>query len=152
MDSLLSYSHADSVSCWAGSLSKAQVLEGLSQKALGLGWIPDQKAFLKELQNREALMSTGLGQELGVPHVRSSQVKKAFWALGLVPSGVRGYDSLDGGPIRVVVLIGAPEQEHNLYLQILARLTLVLKQPSNRRDLLALSQPAQVWDWLQKHL
>ena len=45
------------------------------------------------------------------------------------------FNSLDGKPVEFVVLIAGPNNQQERYLQLLARITLKLKDAAVRRDL-----------------
>ena len=57
-------------------------------------------------------------------------------AVGTAPDGI-DFDSYDGQPVKIVVLIAGPGQDQQRYLQILARVTLGLKsetEPGGRGE------------------
>ncbi len=93
----------------------------------------------EELQSgilrREALLSTGIGLGIGVPHVRLPSVSRPVMAAALVPGGVTDYAGFDGAPVRLVLMIAAGSEQHHLYLMLLSKLSTRLKDDAFRERL-----------------
>jgi PTS system nitrogen regulatory IIA component len=98
--------------------------------------------------NREALMSTGIGGGIAVPHVRLGEVKRAAMAVGVCATGVDDYESIDALPIQIAVLIAAPAGEHELYIRLLARAADVLRHRERREAILAAQTPDAIYSLL----
>ncbi len=112
----------------------AQDVEGVSEREL-----------LEAIIKREKLMSTGMGNGLAIPHVRMPGLKRASMAVGVCRRGISDYKSLDAEPVRIVVLIAAPQGQHETYLRLLAQAAEVLKQEDLRRAVIASDDPAEVY-------
>ena len=56
--------------------------------------------------------------------------------VGICKDGVEGYDSLDGGPVHVLLLIVAGKGQHEPYLRLLASALDVLKDTAVRRKII----------------
>jgi mannitol/fructose-specific phosphotransferase system IIA component (Ntr-type) len=93
----------------------------------------DAAVLRKAIAHRETLMSTGIGQGLAVPHARLEGVVEPLVVVGVSAGGVTGYDSLDGEPVHVVLLIVAGKGQHEPYLRLLAAAVGALKDPALRR-------------------
>lgn len=83
---------------------------------------------------REELSTTGIGDGIAIPHAKTKAVKKAGLAAMIVKDGV-DYDSLDGSPAKIFFLIAAPDEENNLHLEVLARLSTMLMDEKFRNAL-----------------
>ncbi len=106
--------------------------------------VADPAAFEKAVLDREQVMSTGIGLGIAVPHAKVASVKDFVVALGRTREGI-DFQSLDGKPVHLVVLIAGPEDRQARYLQILASVTLRLKEERVRRALLdAPDAPAMI--------
>ena len=108
----------------------------------------DRAQVEQAVSQREGLMSTGIGLGIGVPHVRLEGVTKLAMAVGIHPSGIRDYESLDGEPVRVVVLIVGGKEQHRDYIRLLAILVAFLKDETFRESMLGAKTPQQVYDLL----
>jgi PTS system nitrogen regulatory IIA component len=104
----------------------------------------DRDVMLRAVLHRESLMSTGIGHNLAVPHVRLERLNAPAAAVGIFPEGIAGYDSMDGQPVRIVLLIAAPKGQHETYIRLLAAAVEVLKNPETRQAILAARTPADV--------
>lgn len=82
--------------------------------------------IIKILMAREALGSTGIGQGIGIPHGKSSNVKSLVAAFGLSKKGI-DFESLDGEPAYIFFLLLAPEESAGPHLKALARISRLLK-------------------------
>jgi len=88
---------------------------------------PKEKDLLvKTIMEREALGSTGIGQNIGIPHGKSRNVKELVAAFGLSKQGVN-FESLDGEPTHIFFLLIAPEESAGPHLKALARISRLLK-------------------------
>ena len=85
--------------------------------------VKDREALAEAVFKREALMSTGIGLGLAVPHVRLPSVTTLSMAIGIAPDGIDDYAALDDKPVYLIFLIGAPEGQHTEYLQLLAAIS-----------------------------
>lgn len=96
--------------------------------------VGDEAKLLEAILEREKIMSTGIGLGIAVPHAKVPFVSDFIVSFGKAPEGLQ-FNSLDGNPVQFVVLIAGPEGEQERYLQLLARITLKLKEQSVRRQL-----------------
>jgi len=86
----------------------------------------DRGEVAKVLLEREALGSTGIGQEIGIPHGKFSGVKRLVGACAISRKGV-DFESLDGEPVHIFFLLVAPEDSAGPHLKALARVSRLLK-------------------------
>ena len=97
--------------------------------------ITDRKVLLDDIMQREAKMSTGMEHGIAFPHAKSEGVKHLTVAIGRKKSGIE-FDSLDGLPSQIFVLIASPTDEASPHLQVLAAMSGVLSQEENRKKIL----------------
>jgi mannitol/fructose-specific phosphotransferase system IIA component (Ntr-type) len=108
----------------------------------------DRQTLADEIAKREAMMSTGIGNRLAIPHVRLAGVKNAAIAVGVSKVGITDYESLDQQPVSIVVMIIAPAGEHDTYIRLLARVADVLKDESMREAIIAADDTDTILDIL----
>jgi Kef-type K+ transport system membrane component KefB/mannitol/fructose-specific phosphotransferase system IIA component (Ntr-type) len=89
----------------------------------------------KSVLEREAVASTGVGDEIAIPHGAVEGLKRPFLAVGLSRDGV-DFDAHDGRPARIIVLLLMPPRTYDLEVRILASLARVLNSAENRARLL----------------
>ncbi|MDZ4183482.1 MAG: cation:proton antiporter [Desulfuromonadales bacterium] len=75
---------------------------------------------------REQLMPTGIGNGIAVPHARMRGVTEPVIAIGLSAAGI-DFDSSDGRPAHVILLIITPAHDDGIQLEILADIAKVFR-------------------------
>ena len=130
--------------------SKDQALTGLCQLASDLAQKADPKTFLDVVQARENAGSTGFGGGVALPHGKSSSVDKPLVVMAVSPSGV-DFDSLDGQPVHVFVLMLTPlagnGREH---LQLLAHVGALFKSPQAVHEIRSAQNADEIYGFLAK--
>src|SRR5262245_17470709 len=114
---------------------KREALVEICRVLAGCASVADPAALAAAVLEREEVMSTGIGLGIAVPHAKIPSVREFALALGRSKAGI-DFQSLDGRPVHLVVLIAGPEGRQGRYLQLLAALTLRLKEEEVRRRLL----------------
>lgn len=94
------------------------VIEELAARTESLTDI-DKAVIAAEVWRREELMSTGVGNEIAVPHARLSKLEKPLLMLGRSDTGV-DFDAPDGKPARLIFLLLTPEHDQNAQLEMLS--------------------------------
>jgi mannitol/fructose-specific phosphotransferase system IIA component (Ntr-type) len=128
--------------------TKQDVLEEMTVLVVTSGLVPDAKELLAAILQREALMSTGIGLGIAVPHVRLDGVPRPVAAVGIQPRGVPDYASLDGETVRIIVMVVAGSAQHAQYIRLLASLTDRLRTPAARDTILAAERPETIHAFL----
>lgn len=105
--------------------SKQEAIDKLVNLMDATGRLRDKEAYKKAVLDRESLSTTGIGDNIAIPHAKTSAVKEAGLSAMVLTNGV-DYDSLDGEPAKLFFMIAAPEGENNLHLDVLARLSMML--------------------------
>ncbi len=123
--------------------TKRDILEEMIEVISQAPEVTDKKAFFDAILEREKIMSTGIGIGIAVPHVKIPAVKDFVMALGRVPGGV-DFDSLDGKPVYLVIMIGASAKQKDQFLRVLAKVSLLFKNEEFRRAVMNASGPEEV--------
>ena len=111
---------------------KREVLDKLIRLLSGPGGAGEECEIARGIHARERLLSTGIGLGVAIPHVRLASVHGLEIAAALVRGGVADYGSPDAVPVRLVVMIVARIDQHELYLRVLSRLSSLLKEDGFR--------------------
>lgn len=117
------------------SKSKGEVLEELVNLLSGTGKIEDKKELLRVIREREELGSTGIGYNIAIPHARCRGVKKLIGGFGISREGI-DFDALDGEPVHLFFILGAPPDASGEYLKALACISRILRRRASRLALL----------------
>jgi len=110
--------------------------------------IDDVESFREAIIDREKIVSTGIGMGVAIPHAKLASCRNFFVALGILSHSV-DWKALDGAPVRLIFMIGGPDDKQTEYLQILSSLTLAMKDEERRKKMLQLSDPQDIIDLFQ---
>ncbi|MFH0963940.1 MAG: PTS sugar transporter subunit IIA [Planctomycetota bacterium] len=124
--------------------NKAEAIKELLDCLAGRYALPNRDEIAAALRHREDLMSTGIGLGIAVPHVRLAAVPLPMVAVGIHHAGIVDYESLDGKPVHVIVMILAGKGQHEQYIQLLADVTRTLRNEKTRHKILASVDAAEV--------
>lgn len=121
----------------------------LTEKAFEMNKIDNKEVFLEAVLERENLVSTGIGFGIALPHVKLPDIKEFFIVVGINIDGI-DWDAIDRMPVSAVFLIGGPVDNQKRYLQIIAKLMLLIKNPERREKLLSAKEPLDVVKLFEK--
>jgi fructose PTS system EIIBC or EIIC component len=100
------------------STGKFEAIEELAEVFDESDVCSDTKGLIKALKEREEIMSTGIGFGIAIPHARLDTVKRMAFAVGVSKKGIH-FDSMDGKPVHLIILVAAGEKQHKEYLRLL---------------------------------
>ncbi len=72
----------------------------------------DFEQFQTAVLDREYIVTTGIGQNVAIPHIKSRWVKDFFITIGVFRDGVE-WQSLDEKPVHLAFLIAGPEEHES---------------------------------------
>ncbi len=105
--------------------------------------VKDEEVFYNAILEREKVVSTGIGMGVAIPHAKLSGYNDFFIGVGILQKGV-DWISFDGSPVRIIFMIGGPDDKQTEYLQILSGLTMAIKDEDRRRKMLTLNSPEAI--------
>lgn len=114
---------------------KPGTLQELSGILESKGVIKNKDTLYKSLMERESLGSTGIGENVAIPHAKSAEVNRIIALFGRSTEGIE-FDSLDQKPVHFVCLLIAPSHSTGLHLKALARISRLLKNQNLRGNIL----------------
>ena len=109
-------------------------LVGLVIEAAGLE--EERASILEAVQQRESVLSTGIGQGVALPHAKFNGLKDIAVAAGVSRAPI-DYGSLDGGPAQLFFMIIGPDSKAVAHVRVLSRISRLLRNRSVRERLLA---------------
>jgi PTS system nitrogen regulatory IIA component len=139
---VIDYFSKDSV-LFLNNDDKNEILSTMVSKAKEKGYISDKKEFEDAIFERESIMSTDVGWQVAIPHAKLKGISKFF----IIPAVLKNPSDWKAGndqTVKLVFLIGGPAQEQTKYLQILSKVTLVVRNPERRKALLLAKTPEEV--------
>ncbi|MBN1500030.1 MAG: PTS sugar transporter subunit IIA [Spirochaetes bacterium] len=105
----------------------------------------DINRLIKALKEREEILSTGIGLEIAIPHAKIDVVNKMSFAVGICPKGLE-FDSMDGIPVKIIILVAAGEKQHKEYLGILSHIMTILKDDAVKEKIISASSSQEVFE------
>ena len=142
---MMDFLHEKAVSVDIKATKKSDVIKELVDLLSQTHSLKQNDKLIKTLMNRESLGSTGIGQGIGIPHAKSDIVHELIGVLGISKAGV-DFDSLDGEPTHIFILLVAPEDAAGPHLKALAKISRMLKDKFVRDSLIAAKDPKAVID------
>ena len=122
---------------FSDEISKENLFECLAKQAVENDLAASKQDILNDLWNREALMSTGIGLGLAVPHLRLTQLSSIELFLLFNQSPISDYDTIDGEPVNLIAFVLVGKHMHKEYLKTLASVVRLLKNDDVRTAALA---------------
>lgn len=113
------------------AVTKDKVLAELCEMLKDAPEVVSPKTLLKAIKARESIMSTGIGMGIAIPHAKISSVTDFIMAVGRSQKGV-DFQSLDGFPVNVIILIVASDIQGEEFLEILGKIGAFFNKPGNK--------------------
>lgn len=121
---------------------KNAVFTELADVLVNAGKVSDKDQFVRDLWEREQTGNTGFEDGIALPHAKSSAVIEPAIAVGISKSGIE-YGAEDGEPSKIFFMIASPEQASDFHIEVLAKLSSKIIEPSFLEDLQNAQTPEQ---------
>jgi PTS system fructose-specific IIA component len=125
--------------------TKEDVIEGVVGLLAGAPAVTDLRRVRADVFGREALMSTGVGKGLALPHARTGAVTETVAAFA-VTAAPMDYGAFDGEPVRLVLLLLGPEAERGTHVRLLSRISRLMSDDAFRARLVTAPTSQAVLD------
>ena len=124
--------------------NKEEVLNEVTDFLLNKEIIKDKQVLLHTLIEREKLGSTGIGENVAIPHGKSDELSKVVMVFARSLKGL-DLESLDQKPVHFVCVVIAPSKSTGQHLKALARISRIFKNKSLRDEILKLNDANQIY-------
>ena len=111
--------------------------------------LEDPAAALEAVLEREKVRTTGIGQGIALPHGKYPHGRKPVVAIGLKPGGL-DFESVDGKPADIIVLMVSPANQIAQHIQALARISRFLSFDEFRRALRKATIADEIYEVVQR--
>ncbi len=129
--------------------SKEEAIDHLVDLMMTTGKINNRELYRKDIFSRESQGSTGVGEEIAIPHAQSEAVDDFALAAMVVKDGV-DFDALDNQKAKLFFMIAASNDGGNDHLKALARLSKMLMDQDFKESLIMASDTAVFLDLIAK--
>lgn len=124
---------------------KPEIISELVQLLVDAGRITDGEKIRQLVLEREAMMSTGIGDGIAVPHCLAPGIESTMIAFGRHAKGAK-FDAVDKKPVRLFFLMVGPDGGHSQHLRLLSKLSRLLHDDGLKSGLLQASTESEVID------
>jgi len=122
-----------------------EMIESLRAAGYFKGTEPEE--IVKFILKREQLGSTGIGRGVAIPHTKHATVDRLIGTVAVSPGGIP-FDSVDGEPVHVLVLLISPQDRPGDHLRALENVARSMRDDGFVRALKAATTREQVWGLL----
>lgn len=143
---ILNILHKENIILELKGSTKEEIIRELVEKLD----VPDEdrkEEIFNAVMEREALSSTGMEDEIAIPHGKINADINISVVLGFKKEGV-DFNSIDGRPSKIFVLLVSPTDSSTPHIQVLSSISNILSNPDARKELIAAVSIDQVWDSL----
>jgi len=105
--------------------------------------------ILRAVREREAVLSTGVGNGVAIPHGKSPAIPQLRMAAGTVAHPIE-YDALDGQPVRLLFMLVGPESAAGPHIKALSRISRLVRKDQVRERLMNARSAQEFYQTLQE--
>lgn len=116
--------------------TKDDLLSELVDVVADNGSAADRDDVLRAVREREAVLSTGIGHGVAIPHGKSAALTELRMAAGRA-AGPVDFDALDGKPVSLFFLLVGPESAAGPHIKALSRISRLVRKDDVRERLIA---------------
>jgi len=128
--------------------NRDEALLALVDLARSKGKVGDTQEFYNALIDRESIVSTGIGMTVAIPHAKLSSYNDFFIAIGVLRKGV-DWNTIDDSSVRLIFMIGGPDDKQTEYLKILSGITSAVKEEDRRKKILRAPSSEEIMELLK---
>lgn len=107
--------------------------------------LKDASILLNSVLEREATRTTGIGNGLAIPHGKCTGVDHLVIAIGK-PETPIDFESIDGRPVNLIVLLASPPDQTGPHIQALARISRLMTVDGFRQAMRSATSAQQIFD------
>jgi PTS system fructose-specific IIA component/PTS system nitrogen regulatory IIA component len=104
----------------------------------------DTEDVVRAVLKREQIASTGIGRGVAIPHAKHTGVDRLVGTVGLSSGGVK-FESLDGEPVHIFVLLVSPQDRPGDHLRALENISRRLRDDDFCRKLKQCRTRDEIW-------
>jgi len=128
--------------------TKPQVLAELVDVLVEAGGVTHRDKALAAVLEREQTRTTGIGHGLAIPHGKTNAVTDLVIAVGKTSSPIE-FESIDGKPVTLLVMLLSPVDRTGPHIQALARISRLFSADAFRNKLANAPTAGDLWNLLR---
>jgi fructose-specific phosphotransferase system IIA component len=111
------------------------------------GLLLDRDIALEAVLARERTRSTGTGAGIAIPHGKCNAVKELVMAIGIAHEPIE-FESVDGKPVTILILLVSPADQTGPHIQALARISRLMLDEEFKQKLEKAATADEVYELL----
>jgi len=111
------------------------------------GLLLDRNVALEAVLTRERTQSTGTGAGIAIPHGKCNAVKELVMAIGIAHEPIE-FESVDGKPVTIIILLISPANQTGPHIQALARISRLMLNEEFKQKLEKVTSADEVYELL----
>jgi nitrogen PTS system EIIA component len=129
--------------------NKLDVIKEMTERLKQNNTIKNDQALYATLMEREKLGSTGIGENVAIPHGKSDELTQIIIVFARSLTGI-DFESLDQKPVHFVCMVIAPAHSTGQHLKVLARISRLFKNQTLREGILKAEDSNAIYSILLK--
>ena len=129
------------------SRDKGGVIAELVDLLDASGLLSDRDVVLQAVLTRERIQSTGTGAGIAIPHGKCKAVSELVMAIGIAHEPIE-FESIDGKPVRIILLLISPADQTGPHIQALARISRLMLNTDFKQKLEKAASAKEVYELL----
>ena len=129
---------------------KKGVIHELVDLLVSEGKVEDGSSLKEAVWTREQTRTTGIGHGLAIPHGKCAGLSGLAMAIGK-PAEPIDFESVDGKPVRLVVLLASRPDQVSDHIQALAKISRLHMEAEFREKIYEADTPEAIYELLQQH-
>lgn len=140
----------ESISPDLSATTKEEVIREMVENLRRAGYFKGNESedVVKEIMRRELLGSTGIGRGVAIPHTKHVSVDRLIGSVAISKGGV-AFESLDGEPVYVFVMLVSPKDRPGDHLRALENVSRNLRDDTFVRSLRQAGTREAIWGLLE---
>lgn len=114
------------------AMNPAEAIKKMSAHLSGRLHVPDETVAGLVIE-REAIMSTGIGNNVAIPHAKIPGLRKPCVVIARAENGI-DFDSIDGKPAHLIFMILTPTGSQHAQIQLLADISNIFMNRETREN------------------
>ena len=123
--------------------TKDEILESMLDTIEDHPAVIDLEKVREDVASREKIMSTGVGQGLGLPHAKTAGVTETMAVFAVTEEPIE-FRAIDDEPVRLLFMLLGPETSRSQHIKVLSRISRLMNRHQIRDALLAARSPDEV--------
>jgi len=107
------------------------------------GILTDTKQAYNAILEREKIMTTGVGNEIAIPHCKDSSCPDFAVAIGVLNKKI-DFSSIDKKKVKLIFLLVGPENNPGMHIKLLSRISRLLSNDELRENLFNSKSPSKI--------